>query len=109
LTWRRSPRPIELALELKREQWAPETLLAEIQRVWGDAVGPAIAAEAKPSAERAGVLTVSCSASVWAQELDLMALTILDRLNTILRSGRIGRLRCIAVPAETPGVGGQIG
>jgi predicted nucleic acid-binding Zn ribbon protein len=100
VTWRRSPRPIELVLELKREQWAPETLLAEIQRVWGDAVGPAIAAEAKPSAERAGVLTVSCSASVWAQELDLMAPTILERLNMILRSGRVGRLRCVAVPVS---------
>jgi predicted nucleic acid-binding Zn ribbon protein len=105
VTWRRSPRSIDLALDVLREHWAPETLLAEIQRVWGDAVGPAIAAEAKPTAERAGVLTVSCSASVWAQELDLMAPTILERLNPILRSGRIGRLRCVALPAESPGGG----
>jgi predicted nucleic acid-binding Zn ribbon protein len=96
--WRRAPRPIDLALALARDQWAPETLLAEVQRTWTEAVGPAIAAEAKPAGERAGVLTVSCSASVWAQELDLMAPTILKRLNATLRSGHVTRLRCIAVP-----------
>jgi predicted nucleic acid-binding Zn ribbon protein len=101
MNWRRSPRPIGLALEMERRRWAPETLLAEVQRVWSEAVGTVIAAEAKPSHERAGVLTISCSASVWAQELDLMAPTIVERLNAILRSERITRLRCIAVsPAD---------
>jgi predicted nucleic acid-binding Zn ribbon protein len=96
--WRRSPRPVELALNVAREQWAPETLLADVQRTWTDAVGPAISAEASPASERGGVLTVSCSASVWAQELDLMAPAILERLNASLRVGRIARLRCVAVP-----------
>jgi len=41
---------------------------------------------------------VSCSASVWAQELDLMAPAILERLNQPLRSGRVSRLRCVALP-----------
>jgi predicted nucleic acid-binding Zn ribbon protein len=101
--WRRSPRPIGLALERAGTGWAPETLLAEVQRVWSNAVGPAIAAEATPASERGGVLTVSCSASVWAQELDLMAPAILERLNEGLRSGHIGRLRCVAVPlSEDP-------
>ncbi len=36
-------------------------------------MGPAIAAAARPTAERDGVLTVTCDAAVWAQELDLMA------------------------------------
>lgn len=95
--WRRSARPLGLALDAAREEWAPDTLLAEVQLAWLDAVGPAIAVEATPAKERAGVLTVSCSASVWAQELDLMAPTILDRLNAAIRSGRIDRLRCVAV------------
>jgi predicted nucleic acid-binding Zn ribbon protein len=100
MSWRRSPRPIGLALESERREWAPETLLAEVQSVWRDAVGAAIAAEAQPSRERAGVLTVSCTASVWAQELDLMAPTIVERLNAILHSERITRLRCVAVPVS---------
>jgi predicted nucleic acid-binding Zn ribbon protein len=100
MTWRRGPRPLALALDGIREQWEPETLLAEVQRVWAQTVGPAIAAEARPAAERAGVLTVSCSAAVWAQELDLMATAILEPLNAGLRGGRIERLRCVTVPVE---------
>jgi predicted nucleic acid-binding Zn ribbon protein len=94
---RRSPRPIGLALERARGGWAPETVLAEVQRVWSQVVGAAIAAEASPTRERAGVVTVSCSASVWAQELDLMGPSIVERLNEALGGERIERLRCVAV------------
>jgi predicted nucleic acid-binding Zn ribbon protein len=92
---RRAPRSIDHALDSLRGEWAPDTLLGDVQRVWRDAVGEAIAAEAEPVHERAGVLTVSCSASVWAHELDLMAGAILTRLNSQLRQGRITRLRCV--------------
>jgi predicted nucleic acid-binding Zn ribbon protein len=95
---RRGPRPIGLALELSRGDWAPETLLAEVQRVWTAVVGAAIAAEAKPTREHSGVLNVACSASVWAHELDLMAPSIIAALNRELRGGQVTRLRCIAVP-----------
>jgi predicted nucleic acid-binding Zn ribbon protein len=75
---------------------APQTLLADVQRAWPEAVGPSIAAQAQPTAERGGVVTISCSASVWAQELDLMSVAILERLNGALASGTISRLRCVA-------------
>jgi predicted nucleic acid-binding Zn ribbon protein len=93
---RRSPRPLSAALDPLRDGWAPQTLLAEVQRVWSEAVGELIAAEARPERERGGVLTVTCSASVWAQELDLMAPSILPRLNEHLRGGRITRLKCVS-------------
>ena len=93
---RRSPRPLGFALDSLRDQLAPETLLAEVQRVWHGTVGGVISTEAKPTAERAGVLTVACSASVWAQELDLIAPEIIERLNPRLSSGQIVRLRCVA-------------
>lgn len=96
--WRRAPRPFGLAVEHVRDELAPQTLLAEVQRAWSAAVGAAIAAEAQPTAERAGVLVVSCSASVWAQELDLMAPVLLERLNDALGAQRISRLRCVALP-----------
>lgn len=98
-TYRRGPRPLAPAIEAVRDQLTPQTLLADVQRAWSEAVGEAIAGEARPTAERAGVLTVSCSASVWAQELDLMGPAILERLNGLLRSGQVSRLRCVAVPA----------
>ncbi len=94
---RRSPRPLTAALEAVAEELAPESVLADVQRAWRKAVGESIAAQAQPTAERGGVVTVSCSASVWAQELDLMAPQIIERLNETLRHGRVQRLRCVAV------------
>jgi predicted nucleic acid-binding Zn ribbon protein len=85
------------ALHILRDDLAPETLLADVQRVWADVVGALIAAEAIPTAERNGVVTVSCAAAVWAQELDLMSPAILERLNRRIKGKRIERLRCIAV------------
>ena len=94
---RRGPRPLSFALQVLRDDLAPATLLAEVQRVWPEAVGPAVAAEARPIAERGRVVTISCSGSAWAQELDLMAPAIIERLNGALRAGEITRLRCVAV------------
>ncbi|MGI9184567.1 MAG: DciA family protein [Solirubrobacteraceae bacterium] len=96
-SYRRSPRPLAGALERLAGEVAPQTLLAEVQRVWPATVGAAISAEARPTSERAGVITISCSASVWAQELDLMAPQIIPRLNAVLGRGQLHRLRCVAV------------
>jgi predicted nucleic acid-binding Zn ribbon protein len=96
--YRRGPRPLAHALERVETEWAPQTLLAEVQRSWAQAVGELIAAEAQPTSERAGVLTISCTASVWAQELDLMAPAIVERLNAVLGRGEITRLRCVTLP-----------
>lgn len=95
---RRGPRRLAGAFETLAGELAPQTLLAEVQRAWPEAVGTSIAAQARPTVERRGVLTISCSASVWAQELDLMAPDILERLNQQLGGAKIVRLRCIAVP-----------
>lgn len=95
---RRSPRPLVDVLDPLQDAWAPETLLAEIQQSWPAVVGPAIAAEATPQSERLGVLTVHCSAAVWAQELDLMGPTIISRLNQQLHRGQVTRLRCLSGP-----------
>ena len=91
---RRSPRPLSVALGPLQDAWTPETLLGEVQAVWIKAVGGVIAAEARPVSERGGVVTVACSAAVWAQELDLMSATLVERLNGCLRSGGVTRLRC---------------
>ena len=92
----RSPRLLSGSLETLAKRLAPDSVLAEAQRAWPDAVGAAIAQRAKPVDERAGVLTISCESSVWAQELDLMSEAILERLNQGLGRGQIARLRCVA-------------
>ncbi len=97
--YRRAPRRLTLALDQIRDELEPDSLLAEVQRVWREAVGAGIAEEAQATSERGGVLTISCSASVWAQELDLMGPAIVGRLNQLLRSGEISRLRCVTLPS----------
>lgn len=92
----RAPHPMTETLRSLTRELSPETVLAEVQRAWREAVGAEIAERARPAAERAGVLTVACESSVWAQELDLMGDVILERLNGHLRRGRIARLRCVA-------------
>jgi predicted nucleic acid-binding Zn ribbon protein len=94
----RSPRLLSGTLEVLAQRLAPETVLADAQRAWPKAVGTAIAERARPVSERAGVLTVVCESSVWAQELDLMGEAILERLNERLRGAEIKRLRCVAGP-----------
>jgi predicted nucleic acid-binding Zn ribbon protein len=96
---RRSPRALGIAVGDLRDRVAPDTPLAEIQRAWPVAVGAAIAAEALPTAERAGTVTISCSAAVWAQELDLMSVEILGRLNELVRTAPVQRLRCVTARA----------
>jgi predicted nucleic acid-binding Zn ribbon protein len=86
---------MERALGVLADELAPRTPLADVQRAWPEVVGPSIAAQAQPTAERGGVVTVSCSASVWAQELDLMSVAIVERLNEALPSGAVSRLRCV--------------
>ncbi len=92
---RRAPRPLAEALGPLQEALEPQTLLAAVQRAWPGAAGPAIAREATPTAARGGVLTIACSASVWAQELDLMAPMLIEKLNAAIGSGEVQRLRCV--------------
>jgi predicted nucleic acid-binding Zn ribbon protein len=67
-----------------------------VQEVWERALGPTIAAAAQPSSEREGVLTVRCTASVWAQELELMGPELVDRLNAQLGADTLRRVRCLS-------------
>jgi len=93
---RRAPRPLATAVEALTQRLAPATLLADVQRVWPQAAGPEIAAEAEPVSERAGTVTLLCSSAVWMQEIDLMGPTLVDSLNARLGSDRVQALRCVA-------------
>ena len=97
---RAGPRPVSAALDALTARLQPHTLLAEVQRVWPDAVGGVIAAQAEPTGEREGVLTVTCSSAVWAQELDLMGPELVGRINAALGAESVRSLRCSARPAK---------
>jgi predicted nucleic acid-binding Zn ribbon protein len=91
---RATPRPLSIAIEHLSSTLAPATTLARVQEIWERTTGPAIAASARPTAERDGVLTVICAAAVWAQELDLMAVELVPRINSALGEPAIRELRC---------------
>ena len=91
---RRAPRAIADALASLTPSLAPATALARIQEVWPAAAGAAIAAAARPVAERDGVLEVACEAAVWAAELDLLEGQIVPRINACLGSETVRELRC---------------
>jgi predicted nucleic acid-binding Zn ribbon protein len=97
---RREPRALSHAITALADRLAPQTTLAEVQRVWPEAVGEVVAAQAEPTRERDGVLTVTCASSVWAQELDLMGPQLVERINAALGAEAVRSLRCSAAPAR---------
>ncbi len=97
---RAQPRPLSHAIAALADRLAPQTTLAEVQRVWPAAVGDVIAAQAEPTREREGVLTVTCSSAVWAQELDLMGPELVGRINAAIGAESVVSLRCSSAPAK---------
>jgi predicted nucleic acid-binding Zn ribbon protein len=91
---RHAPRSLSGALEDLTAALAPATTLARVQKVWELVVGPVIAAAADPTAEHDGILTVTCAAAVWAQELDLMSNDLIARINAALDGDAVRELRC---------------
>jgi len=91
---RAAPRPLAGALSNLTAALAPATPLARVQELWAQAVGPAIAAAARPVAERDGVVTVACEAAVWAAELELLGPELIPRLNALLGDAEVRALRC---------------
>lgn len=93
---RRMPRKLGDALERVVEQEAPATLLAEVQRAWPRACGPAIAARSEPVSERSGTVTIACESGTWAQELELMGDQLKARIDEQIGAERVLRLRFTA-------------
>jgi predicted nucleic acid-binding Zn ribbon protein len=91
------------AVQALAARLAPATLLADVQRVWAAAAGPAIAAEAHPVAEREGTLTLRCTSAVWMAEIDLMGPALVAEINRALGSERVRAVRCVAADRRRPG------
>lgn len=97
---RRAPRLLATAVEALTQRLAPATLLADVQRVWATAAGPAVAAAARPVSERDGTITLMCESAVWMQEIDLLGPVLVDALNDALGSERVQAVRCSAAGAR---------
>lgn len=75
------------------ERIGPRDPLGSVARVWPDAVGSAMADHSNPVSLTAGRLTVECSGSVYAQELELMSRKVLAALSGQLGEGVVTGLR----------------
>jgi predicted nucleic acid-binding Zn ribbon protein len=91
---RTAPRSLSLALKSLTDDLAPTTTLGRVQEIWASTAGSAIALAATPTSEHNGILTVTCEASVWAQELHLISQELIARLNSALGAAEIRELRC---------------
>ena len=100
---RRVPRRAGAVVRGALAEASPRTLLADVQTVWADACGVAVAEQARPVAEREGVVTVTCRSATWAAELDLMQTRLLQRVNELLSQGRVEKLRFTADAARHGG------
>jgi predicted nucleic acid-binding Zn ribbon protein len=103
---RRAPRPLSAALRGVVRETEPATLLARVQGAWPEVAGDAVAAAARPVAEREGVVTVACESSLWAHELELLGPDLVARLVDRLGasgSGSVVRLRFVvgSEPSES--------
>jgi predicted nucleic acid-binding Zn ribbon protein len=99
---RRGPRPLAAALGSVSRDAAPATLLARVQATWKETVGAAVAGEATPVSERAGTLVVACRSAVWANELELLAPEILEKLNRSLGGPSGGPLTALRAKVADP-------
>lgn len=93
---RRTLRRAGEALRRVTAETSPGTLLADVQAIWPQVAGPAVAAEADPVGEHGGVIVIACRSATWAQELDLLQDQLRDRLNQGLASNRVRGLRVTA-------------
>jgi predicted nucleic acid-binding Zn ribbon protein len=97
---RPAPRELGAALAEFTRAAAPPTLLAGVQEAWERAVGPRVAEQAQPVSERGGTVTVGCRSAVWAQELELLAPDLLERLRTALGTPRAATLAALRFRVE---------
>jgi predicted nucleic acid-binding Zn ribbon protein len=90
---RRAPRSLATALAQVTAGLEPATTLGRVQGCWADVAGELIASVAQPVSERDGVVTVACESAVWAQELDLLAPDLIEKLDGALQDSRVRELR----------------
>jgi predicted nucleic acid-binding Zn ribbon protein len=105
---RLAPRPLQGALDRVTREAAPAGVLAEAQARWADVAGPVVASEAEPISEREGVVTVACRSAVWAQELELLAGDLRERLNVAMGPSRgPAQVRKLRFVVRLPGQSGE--
>ena len=92
--FRSAPRPVKDSLEhLARRLGAPTaSALGAVFSQWDDAVGPSVAAHARPVSLADGVLVVAVDQPGWATQLRYLSADLLTRLAVVAGEGVVGRI-----------------
>jgi predicted nucleic acid-binding Zn ribbon protein len=92
--WRSKPRPVRESLEhLARRLGAPTaSALGAVFSQWEEAVGPSVAAHARPVSLADGVLVVVVDQPGWATQLRYLSTDLLQRLADVAGDGVVGRI-----------------
>lgn len=93
---RRVPVPLAGAVEALADRLAPRTPLALVQRHWAEAAGEVFAPHTEALSVRGGVVSVRCSAAVYASELTFQQAAVIERLNALAGEELATELRCTA-------------
>ncbi len=102
---RRPPRPVRDALDsLARRLGVPTaSSLGAVFSGWDDAVGPHVAAHARPVGFTDGVLTVAVDDPAWAAQLRYLANDLLAKLAVAAGEGVVDRIEWrVEAPRKGP-------
>ena len=89
------PQPLGAAITrlLAERGWQQQVAVGSAFGRWEQIVGAELAAHARPEGFRDGVLTVAADSSAWAAQLQLLAATLVQRLNAELGDGTVRRVK----------------
>jgi len=89
------PQPLGAAITklLAERGWQQQVAVGSAFGRWEQIVGAELAAHARPEGFRDGVLTVAADSSAWAAQLQLLAATLVQRLNAELGHGTVRRVK----------------
>lgn len=93
-TFKTRPRAVKDGLEhLARRLGAPTaTALGAVFSQWEDAVGPAVAAHARPLSLNEGVLVVAVDQPGWATQLRYLSSDLIARISDVAGDGVVTRI-----------------
>ncbi len=88
------PQPIaDILQKIMKKQGIPVAgASTSLRRVWGEAVGPQIAAQTLPDQIRRGVLHVKVASSVWMHQLQFLKKEIIQKVNSLYGAGNVEKL-----------------
>lgn len=78
---------------LRRCRQSSDLEMLRLWEIWEDAVGKAIAANAKPAAFKGPLLIVHVASATWAHELQFLKQDLISKINDRLDSARVTEIR----------------